>query len=135
MSPPRGLAPMGTDGGNPGVDDAGIRVEPGDGAWADVLPRFLDAVAGWRLLAYNAVFDSGRIAATHAHAGLDAARLPGPGRWDCLMEAQSTWLRIGRWLPLGGGHRARGDAEAARKVLQQLAAPVEAYRVSSARRT
>lgn len=90
--------------------------------WESVLPDFLSAVAGRRILAYNAAFDAGRLAATHAHAGLEAAQLPAPGRWGCLMEAQSIWLRIGRWLPLGGGHRARGDAEAARRVLQQLAA-------------
>jgi hypothetical protein len=43
------------------------------------------------------------------------------------MEAQSVWLRIGRWLRLGGGHRAREDAEAARQVLLRLAAPADAY--------
>jgi hypothetical protein len=96
--------------------------------WADVAPDFLAAVAGRRILAYGADFDHSRVAATHADAGLDTAQLPGFGRWDCLMEAQSVWLRIGRWLPLGGGHRARGDAEAARQVLQQLAAPAESYR-------
>lgn len=49
------------------------------------------------------------------------------------MEARSIWLRIGRWLPLGGGHRARGDAEEARQILQRLAAPADAYRVPSTR--
>ena len=62
-------------------------------------------------------------------APLDTAQLPGFGRWDCLMEAQSVWLRIGR-VPPGGGHRARGDAEASRQILQQLAAPVESYRTA-----
>ncbi|MFF4417123.1 exonuclease domain-containing protein [Streptosporangium sp. NPDC001559] len=99
--------------------------------WEQVLPDFLAAVEGRRLLAYNAEFDARVIARTHAHAGLDPAVLPDASRWGCLMEAQSTWLRIGRWLPLGGGHRARGDAEAARKVLQRLAAPVESYRTRS----
>jgi hypothetical protein len=108
-----------------GIDDDSLA---GAARWADVVPDFLAAVDGRRILAYNASFDAGRIAATHAHAGLEAAQLPGPDRWGCLMEAQSAWLRIGRWLPLGGGHRARGDAEAARQILQQLAAPVEAYR-------
>jgi hypothetical protein len=110
-----------------GIDDDSLAGAP---RWADVVPDFLAAVDGRRILAYNASFDAGRIAATHAHAGLDAAQLPAPDRWGCLMEAQSTWLRIGRWLPLGGGHRARGDAEEARQVLRRLAAPVEAYRVS-----
>ncbi|GAA2440633.1 hypothetical protein GCM10010191_65700 [Actinomadura vinacea] len=104
-----------------GIDDDSLAAAP---SWEQVLPGFLAAVGDRRLLAYNAAFDSARIAATHAHAGQDAAQLPALGRWGCLMEAQSTWLRIGRWLPLGGGHRARGDAEAACPVLQQLVAPV-----------
>jgi hypothetical protein len=106
-----------------GISDEELAGAP---RWADVAPDFLAVVAGRRILAYNAAFDHGRIAATHAHAGLDTAQLPAPGRWDCLMQAQSTWLRIGRWLPLGAGHRARGDADAARRVLQQLAAPAAA---------
>jgi DNA polymerase III epsilon subunit-like protein len=119
--------------GVPVADDAravhGISDEELAGAprWADVAPHFLAAVTGRRILAYNAGFDYGRIAATHARAGLDTAQLPRFSRWDCLMEAQSAWLRIGRWLRLGGGHRARGDAEAARQVLLRLAAPADAY--------
>jgi hypothetical protein len=112
------------------IDDEALADAP---RWESVLPDFLSVTRGRRILAYNAAFDAGRIAATHAHAGLEAAQLPAPDRWGCLMEAQSTWLRIGRWLPLGGGHRARGDAEDARQVLQQLAAPVDAYRAPSAR--
>jgi hypothetical protein len=74
--------------------------------------------------------DHGRIAATHARADLDTAQLPRFSRWGCLMEAQSVWLRIGRWLRLGGSHRARSDAEAARQVLLRLAAPADAYRAT-----
>jgi hypothetical protein len=110
-----------------GISDAELAAAP---RWAEVAPAFLAAVGGRRILAYNASFDEGRIAATHRHAGLDAALLPRTARWDCLMEAQSTWLRIGRWLPLGGGHRARGDALDARQVLLCLAAPVESYRAA-----
>jgi|GEM_PF-872095 len=100
------------------ISDDELAAAPG---WEQVLPRFLAATGGKRLLAYNASFDRSRIAATHAHVGLDTAQLPQPGRWGCLMEAQTTWLRIGRWLPLAAGHRARGDAEAAHQVLLQLA--------------
>jgi hypothetical protein len=121
-------------GGVPVEDDAravhGISDDQLAGApcWADVAPDFLAAVDGRRILAYNASFDHGRISATHAHAGLNTAQLPRFSQWDCLMEAQSVWLRIGRWLRLGGGHRALGDAEAARQVLLRLAAPADAYR-------
>jgi DNA polymerase III epsilon subunit-like protein len=123
------------------VNPDGVPVEPGARAvhgisdeelagaprWADVVPEFLAAVDGRRILAYNSVFDHSRVRATHAHAGLPMGQLPPFSRWDCLMEAQSVWLRIGRWLRLGAGHRARGDAEAARQVLLRLAAPIEAY--------
>jgi hypothetical protein len=119
------------------VNPDGVPVEPGARAvhgisdeqlaaaprWADVVPEFLAAVDGRRILAFNAPFDYSRIRATHAHADLPAAQLPPFSRWGCLMEAQTTWLRIGRWLRLGGGHRACGDAEAARQVLLRLAAP------------
>ena len=119
------------------VNPDGVPVEPGARAvhgisdeeladaprWADVVPDFLAAVDGRRILAFNAPFDHSRIRATHAHAGLPAAQLPPFSRWGCLMEAQSVWLRIGRWLRLGGCHRACGDAEAARQVLLRLAAP------------
>lgn len=110
-----------------GISDEELAGAP---RWADVAPDFLAAVSGRRILAYNAGFDHGRIAATHARADLDTAQLPRFSRWDCLMEAQSVWLRIGRWLRLGGGHRARGDAEAARQVLLRLAAPTDAYRAA-----
>jgi hypothetical protein len=46
------------------------------------------------------------------------------------MEAHSVWLRIGLRLRLSGGHRARGDGEAARRVLLRLAAPADAYRAA-----
>jgi hypothetical protein len=82
------------------------------------------------VLAYNARFDSGTAAITHEDAGLPAGQMPPLRRWWCLMEALSTWCRVGRWYPLGGSHRALGDAEAARQVLLQLAAPVGSYRAA-----
>ncbi|WP_019635110.1 3'-5' exonuclease [Actinomadura atramentaria] len=101
-----------------GITDAELADAP---PWADVLPRFLDAVAGRTVLAYNAPFDRDRLHQTHQHAGLDPADLPTD--WGCLMQARSTWARTGRWLPLGGNHRALGDARDARTILQTLVAP------------
>jgi hypothetical protein len=49
---------------------------------------------------------------------------PPAGRWDCLMNARPAWARAGYWMPLGGGHRALGDALDARAVLQAFAAPL-----------
>jgi hypothetical protein len=80
-----------------GISDRELAAAP---CWADVVPAYLAAVAGRRVLAYNAAFDRERIAVTHARAGLRAMQLPPSARWDCLMEARSAWLRVGRWFPL-----------------------------------
>jgi hypothetical protein len=86
------------------------------------------------ILAYNAQFDSSTAAITHEHAGLPAGQLPPRRQWWCLMEALSTWRRVGRWSPLGGSHRALGDAQAARQVLLQLTAPVGSCQTASSAR-
>jgi DNA polymerase III epsilon subunit-like protein len=123
------------------ISPDGVPVEPGaravhgisdrelEGApmWRDVLPRFLEAVGDRRILAYNASFDASTIRITHDHAGRPGPLPPGD-RWWCLMEALRIWRRVGRWSPLGGGHRALGDCRVAREVLMKMSAPVEAYR-------
>lgn len=76
------------------------------------------------MLCYNADFDSRIIAEDTARAGLKLGPLAKPGRWGCVMLRRSDWTRSWRWLPLGGGHRALGDAQAARDVLLQMTAPV-----------
>ena len=98
--------------------------------WRDVAPKFLAAVDGKMILAYNAQFDSDTAAITHEHAGLPAGQLPPRRQWWCLMEALSTWHRVSHWYPLGGRHRALGDTGAARQVLLQLAAPADSYRAA-----
>ncbi|MEV7012033.1 3'-5' exonuclease [Streptosporangium sp. NPDC051022] len=103
-----------------GITDAELEHAP---TWGEVLPRFLEAVAGRRILAYNAPFDRAAVAATHVHAGLEQTELPAATRWECLMQARSVWARVGRWLPLGGGHRALGDARDALRVLQAIGTP------------
>jgi hypothetical protein len=55
--------------------------------------------------------------------GLDPAHLAEPDRWWCLMNRRSDWLMRRRWLPLGGGHRARGDCEVAYELLCAMTAP------------
>lgn len=104
-----------------GISDDELVLAP---SWAAILPAFLAVTAGRRILAYNAAFDADAIAATHQQAGLDPAILPSRGRWDCVMNARSIWARTGYRLPLGGGHRARGDALDARTVLHAIAAPL-----------
>jgi len=99
-----------------GITDAELADAP---SWAEVYPRLLDAVGERVVLAYNAAFDRSVVNNTHARAGLAG---PLPQRWECLMEARSTRLRLWRWTALGGGHRALGDAIDAREVLQAIAA-------------
>jgi hypothetical protein len=39
------------------------------------------------------------------------------------MGRRSDWVTRRRWLPLGGGHRARGDCEVALELLAAMTAP------------
>jgi hypothetical protein len=119
------------------VNPAGVPIEPGARAvhgitdaelanaptWDQIVPGFLAAVGDRRILAYNAPFDAGAVLATHSNAGLEVRDLPAPDRWGCLMQARTTWARIGYWLPLGGRHRALGDAQDARRVVRAIGAP------------
>ena len=114
-----------------GITDAELADAP---CWRDIAPKFAAAVEGKMILAYNARFDSDTAAITHEHARLPAGQLPPRRQWWCLMEALSTWHRVGYWYPLGGCHRALGDAEAARQVLLQLAAPVDSCRAARSAR-
>lgn len=101
-----------------GISDAELADAP---TWEQVVPRFTDVVRGRQILAYNAPFDRAAVDVSHTHAGLNTETLPPRDAWRCLMDARSTWARVGHRIPLGGGHRALGDARDARTVLQQLA--------------
>ncbi|RCV49740.1 3'-5' exonuclease [Marinitenerispora sediminis] len=114
------------------VSPDGVAVEPGarrrhritDGelatapTWPQVWPRLVAAVAGRAVLAYNAEFDRRLIRQAAARYGLPGAR---DWTWGCAMawRGQAHRSRPG---PLGGGHRARGDALAARQVVLDIAA-------------
>ncbi len=69
----------------------------------------------------KAIERAGRKAATRA--GVRLAHLAEPDRWGCIMLARTDWTRAGRWLPLGGGHRALGDTQEARRRLLEMTAP------------
>src|SRR4030095_4599713 len=101
-----------------GISDADVADAP---AGAEVLPRLLDVTRGRTVLAYNAEYDAGVIAADTARVGLDLGHLGDDGRWACVMNRRSDWARAWRWLPLGGGHRALGDSQTAREVLLEMA--------------
>ncbi|HKE99408.1 MAG TPA: 3'-5' exonuclease [Actinomycetes bacterium] len=101
-----------------GIGDADVAGAP---AWPQVLPRLLSATRDRTVLAYNAEYDAGVIAADTARHGLDLGHLGEDGRWACVMNRRSDWARAWRWLPLGGGHRALGDTRVAREVLLDMA--------------
>ena len=90
---------------------------------AGVLPRLLKVTAGRTVLAYNAGFDRDTVARHARRDGLDPAHLADERRWSCLMSRRTDWLMRHRWLPLGGGHRARGDCQVALELLAGMTAP------------
>lgn len=101
-----------------GIRGADVAAAP---TFDQVLPRLLELTAGRPVLAYNAPYDHQVIVDDAARLGLDSAHLASPLRWGCLMRARSA-ANGAPWQRLEAGHRARGDAEAARQVLLELAA-------------
>ncbi|PCK23266.1 DNA polymerase III subunit epsilon [Rhodococcus qingshengii] len=89
--------------------------------WPMVLDALLAVTAGRTILAYNADFDRARILDDSRRQGLNPEHLADPGRWGCIMKRRSQAEGTERHTRLGAAHRARGDAEAARIVLQGLA--------------
>ncbi|NHU42980.1 3'-5' exonuclease [Rhodococcus sp. A14] len=90
-------------------------------AWPLVFPVLAAVTAGRVVLAYGADFDHGRVLHDCHRFGLDPQHLADRGRWDCIMRARSQAEGTEKNIRLGGAHRARGDAEAARVVLQDIA--------------
>lgn len=85
-----------------------------------VLPTLLEVTRGRPILAYNAPYDREALLRDLARLQVLPEHLAHAKSWGCLMRALST--RTGqRWQRLGGGHRALGDAQAARAVLHTIA--------------
>ncbi|MGK4586110.1 3'-5' exonuclease [Kitasatospora sp. HPMI-4] len=103
-----------------GISDADVASAP---TWDLVLPRLLEVTRGRTVLAYNAEYDRSVTVSDTRRLGLDPQHLGKADTWDCVMEALADWDGSGRWSPLGGGHRALGDAGAALRVLHELAEP------------
>ncbi len=91
--------------------------------WSAVLPKLLRITRKRTVLAYNADYDHYVVTADTERAGLKLRHLADPDRWGCIMIRRSDWTRCARWLPLGGGHRALGDTQEARKRLLEMTAP------------
>lgn len=94
--------------------------------WSDVWP-IVRSIIGVRMrLAYNADFDARMIRQTSKLYDLDSL-----SHWCCLMNDWMEFHGLQRWQKLEnvcyeigvpvGGHRALGDAKAAREVLRWLA--------------
>ncbi|RJQ66173.1 3'-5' exonuclease [Pseudonocardiaceae bacterium YIM PH 21723] len=105
----------------------GITPEVVTGAplWSAVLPEVLKATEGRLVLAYNKKFDIGAIRDDCARYELDPQHLGDDANWGCLMLRLSDFLRITASRKLNGGHRAVGDAQAARKVLLTIARKIK----------
>lgn len=115
VNPGRAIAPEAT--AVHGIRDADVATAPPLG---EVLPQLLAVTAGRPVLAYNAPYDRQALVDDAARFGLDLGHLGRRGVWGCLMRARAA--RTGApWARLEAGHRALGDAEAARLVLCALA--------------
>jgi hypothetical protein len=76
-----------------------------------------------KILAYNADYHFHIIRSECRRHGLHPGHLGDRSHWDCVMSRRSNWLRIQRWMPLDGGHRALDDCLSALDVLRSLTAP------------
>ncbi|WP_436852820.1 3'-5' exonuclease [Nocardiopsis dassonvillei] len=97
----------------------GISAEQLAGAptWPQVWPRLAEIVEGRLLIAYNADFDKRVVAQGCRRYGIRRPRW----EWACAMAWRGAAAHTSRPGPLGGGHRALGDAQAARYVVRTVA--------------
>jgi hypothetical protein len=100
-----------------GITDADVADAP---TWDKVLPRLKRITRNRQVLAYNTGYDQSVVVADTERAGRKPGHLADDDRWACVMQARSDWEGSRRWLPLGGGHRALGDCQAARQVLMDI---------------
>lgn len=103
-----------------GIGEADVATAP---SWIEVWPRVLAVTTGKSVLAYHAAYDAQVIVAECERYGLDPSHLGQQDTWGCLMEARCDHLDLDHRIALGGGHRACGDALAARAVLHELTSP------------
>lgn len=89
--------------------------------WDQVYPDLAAAIGVRRIAAYNAVFDHGRILHDCTRYGIDAGNLVDFDRWECVMELRSNAHCSDKRLRLDAGHRALGDVEATRDLLDMIA--------------
>ncbi|MFD7161266.1 exonuclease domain-containing protein [Kribbella sp. NPDC059898] len=105
-----------------GITDAEVTA-PGVPDWPTVYKRLLRVTKDRIVLAYNAGYDRGVIAADCHRHGIRRTRLADPSHWADVMIPRSDHAHSRRWLPNGGGHRALGDVEQTREHLIRMTAP------------
>lgn len=109
-----------------GISDEELAAAP---TLPEIWPQLQEALRDRVILvAYNASFDRARLAQSAACYGLQELTQ----EWECAMEAYGTFCGnwsdyYGRyiWIPLGGNHRAVGDALAALERVREMAAEYE----------
>ncbi len=122
-----------------GITDAMVRDAP---RFAEVLPALTAALAGRRVLIYNAPYDKGVLRwelTRHYEALGDPAPAESAAAWlagldvDDVMVPYSDWAGewddywgTNRWQPLDGDHRALGDCRAVLRRLAEMGADVAA---------
>lgn len=105
-----------------GITDSEVTA-PGVPDWPTVYKRLLRVTKDRIVLAYNADYDRGVIAADCHRHGLRRTRLARLSHWADVMMPRSDHAHSRRRLPNGGGHRALGDVEQTRQHLLRMTAP------------
>lgn len=88
--------------------------------FAEVWPDLDAILSAWRIVVWNADFDSGVIRRELARLGIAPPRL----RWECAMRRYSDWyndMPDSRFMKLNGGHRAAQDCAAVFARLREMA--------------
>lgn len=98
-----------------GIGDTDLETAP---TWREVWPRLCEIATGRLLVGYHVDFDRRLIRQTARAHGLR----PPSWDWACAMAWRGAATHTSRPGPLRGGHRALGDALAARDVVRAVAA-------------
>ncbi|MEU5046286.1 3'-5' exonuclease [Streptomyces griseorubiginosus] len=105
-----------------GISDTMVADAP---TWDVVLPELLRVTAGRKILAYNADYDRTVIVGDCLRVEADPQHLRAQDQWGCIMRQRSDWEGVCDFRPLGGVHRALGDACAALEMLTSLVSAPE----------
>lgn len=105
-----------------GITDSEVTA-PGVPDWPTVYKRLLRVTKDRIVLAYNADYDRGVIAADCHRHGIRRTRLADLHHWADVMVPRSDHAHSRRWMANGGGHRALGDVQQTRQHLLRMTAP------------